>query len=347
MKTIRLRFANFWPGFDPNSFIKRYLRGFKDEFHFKVSDETPFLVFGPYGGADCYRPGIPQGKYVRIYWLGENYPLDMECCDWAFSYHLDEKIRNPRHFHALAAFTGIDDGELIKDKNWSAAAIAAKKTRFCNFIYANRVPFREEFCRLLSKYKKVDCPGPALNNMKSIDAPASNYLQREEEKIRFLKEYKFTIAFENSTSPGYTTEKLWQPMKVGSIPIYWGNPDVQKTFCAESFISVHSIVPAPFGLLKTEFVPKNVIPSPLSGPMSFSFRGKRKMNGWIRQWNMERWKRTDLQPIVDRIVELDQNPELYLAMLEQPWLPQNRIPDMGPYYHHWRKIFESGLNGCR
>lgn len=347
MQTIYLRFANFWPGFDPKTFIKRYLRGLNKEFKFEVSDETAFLVFGPYGGADCYRPGIPQGKYVRIFWLGENYPLDMQCCDWAFSYHLDEKIRDARHFHALSAFTGIDDGELVKDKNWEPGKIASRKTRFCNFIYANRVSFREEFCRLLSKYKQVDCPGYALNNMPSFDDPGSDYLKREQKKINFLESYKFTIAFENSTSPGYTTEKLWQPMKAGSIPIYWGNSDVQKAFNVKSFISVHSIVPAPSGLLKTEIIPKNRLQSPFSGLKSLSFRAKRKMNGWIRQWNMERWEKTDLQPIVDRIVELDQNQDLYLAMLQQPWLPQNRVPDMGPYYHHWRRIFELGLNGRR
>jgi len=347
LKTIPLRFANFWPGFDPKSFVERYLRGLRREFEFRVSDDTSFLIFGPYGGADCYRPGLPQGRFVKIYWLGENYPLDMGCCDWAFSYHLNEKVNDPRHCHALTAFTGIDDGALVKDEGWDVKAVAAQKTKFCNFIYANRVPFREEFCRLLSKYKKVDCPGKALNNMPSFDDPDDDYLKREEKKITFLKSYKFTIAFENSTSPGYTTEKLWQPMKAGSIPIYWGNPEVHKSFCTESFISVHSIVPSPLGLLKTEFVPKTRTQRPLTGPMSFPFRAKRKMNGWIRQWNMARWKKADLKPIVDRIVELDQKPELYEAILRKAWLPKNQLPDMEPYYHHWRKIFDLGLNGCR
>jgi hypothetical protein len=30
--------------------------------------------------------------------------------------------------------------------------------------------------------------------------------------------YKFVIAFENSNSPGYLTEKFWGPLVVGAIP---------------------------------------------------------------------------------------------------------------------------------
>ena len=37
-----------------------------------------------------------------------------------------------------------------------------------------------------------------------------------------------TIAFENSSFPGYTTEKIFEPMLEGSIPIYWGNPRVDE-----------------------------------------------------------------------------------------------------------------------
>ena len=51
-------------------------------------------------------------------------------------------------------------------------------------------------------------------------------VNRDPSKECVLWSYKFYIAFENSEQPGYMTEKLWQGLKVGSVPIYWGAPDV-------------------------------------------------------------------------------------------------------------------------
>ncbi|MCD7976212.1 MAG: glycosyltransferase family 10, partial [Tannerellaceae bacterium] len=55
-------------------------------------------------------------------------------------------------------------------------------------------------------------------------------------KFSFIQDYKFTIAFENSSVSGYTTEKLVDPMSVNSLPIYWGNPDVNLDFNINSIL---------------------------------------------------------------------------------------------------------------
>jgi hypothetical protein len=54
-----------------------------------------------------------------------------------------------------------------------------------------------------------------------------------------LRDYKFTIAFENESYPGYATEKIVEPMLVDSIPIYWGDPLVGRDFDTRSFLSAH------------------------------------------------------------------------------------------------------------
>ena len=82
-----------------------------------------------------------------------------------------------------------------------------------------------------------------MNNMQPIgnykkpgnSRKSENWLK---EKQKFLKDYKFTIAFENTSFSGYTTEKLVHPMLANSIPIYWGNPDVKRDFNKKSFINV-------------------------------------------------------------------------------------------------------------
>ena len=94
---------------------------------------------------------------------------------------------------------------------------------------------RIDFFHELSKYKKVDSGGKYLNNInRSID-----------NKMDFIKDYKFVISFENSSSPGYTTEKLIEPMYANAIPLYWGNPAVHKDFNVNSFINIQS--PADYG----------------------------------------------------------------------------------------------------
>jgi len=49
-----------------------------------------------------------------------------------------------------------------------------------------------------------------------------------QEKIDYLKPYKFTMAFENVSLSGWTTEKLTHPMLVNSIPIYFGDKKCKK-----------------------------------------------------------------------------------------------------------------------
>ena len=114
------------------------------------------------------------------------------------------------------------------------------KTKFCNFVYSNSYPFtktRRDFCQKLMKYKRVDCPGSSLNNMPHIIE--YNTPEGKIAKLDFIASYKFTIAFENASVPGYISEKIFHPLIVGSIPIYWGCPDIDQYINPHSFINCH------------------------------------------------------------------------------------------------------------
>ena len=45
-------------------------------------------------------------------------------------------------------------------------------------------------------------------------------------KLCILRHHRFVLAYENSEAEGYVTEKLFQALKSGSVPIYWGDPSV-------------------------------------------------------------------------------------------------------------------------
>lgn len=60
----------------------------------------------------------------------------------------------------------------------------------------------------------------------SLYSLKTDYLDKldSDEFLRFVGQYKFTLAFENAVCDDYITEKLWRPLIVGSIPIYYGSP---------------------------------------------------------------------------------------------------------------------------
>jgi glycoprotein 3-alpha-L-fucosyltransferase len=53
------------------------------------------------------------------------------------------------------------------------------------------------------------------------------YGQRSsEDKVSLISRYKFYLAFENSIEPDYVTEKFFQPLAVGTVPISIGAPNI-------------------------------------------------------------------------------------------------------------------------
>jgi hypothetical protein len=92
---------------------------------------------------------------------------------------------------------------------------------------------RIEFFKKLSSYKGVDSGGRFLNN---IEGPIPTGV---ENKMNWMRNYKFSITFENSSYPGYTTEKLMHALITDTIPIYWGNPLAGMDFNPKAFINCH------------------------------------------------------------------------------------------------------------
>jgi hypothetical protein len=151
---------------------------------------------------------------VRVNW---------DICDYVFD--SDYYENNPRHKH-YPIWSARDLQPLTLPKNLDEFK---KKKKFCCMLVSNPdAPERIEFFHKLSAYKKVDSAGRYLNNVGfSV-----------ENKKEFISDYQFVISFENSSFPGYTTEKLVEPMLVNSIPIYWGNPVVGNDFNTTSFVNI-------------------------------------------------------------------------------------------------------------
>ena len=79
---------------------------------------------------------------------------------------------------------------------------------------------RLEYVGELMRRVRVDSFGAVHRNRPEVIPPGY------QPRLDLYSRYKFTLAFENSFAPDYVTEKLYEPLVAGSVPVYRGSPDV-------------------------------------------------------------------------------------------------------------------------
>ena len=223
MKKLRLKFVDFWGDMNKpegNYFYEILSRKYDVEF----SDEPDIVFFSNYGNEYL------KYKCTRVFFSAENQKPDFIACDYAIGF---EYLEDPRYLrfplwalYYLGYIKWLNSPKL--DLPEAAGAIEQRwkaKKKFCCFIVSNsRCKKRNDFFITLNKVKTVDSAGRYLNNMGHVLEGGSA------EKLAFIREYKFVISFENEAYPGYTTEKVFEPLLADCIPIYWGNPSVETDF---------------------------------------------------------------------------------------------------------------------
>jgi hypothetical protein len=114
--------------------------------------------------------------------------------------------------------------------------------RFCNFLYSNGDghPLRDEIFKKLAAVGPVDSAGKHLRNVAPI-AVAAYQGDWDRAAVAWQSGYKFSISVENSSTPGYSTEKLVHALAAGTIPVYFGDPLICRVFNPERFIDVGAI----------------------------------------------------------------------------------------------------------
>lgn len=76
---------------------------------------------------------------------------------------------------------------------------------------------RDSIVDSLNSIDLVSCSGRFRHNDDTLVNDYGN------NKLEYLKRFQFNICPENSNAMGYVTEKLFQAISVGCIPIYWGS----------------------------------------------------------------------------------------------------------------------------
>jgi hypothetical protein len=333
LKKIKIKFQN---GITKEGACREIFSELLDYYDFEECDDPDFVLFGPYGN------DIPKaGNYTRIGYYCENIKPDLSICEWAFGMPREAEVNNYRY--KKIQWHDLDPQLLIKQDNYNAENIFDQKKNFCAFIYNNEVPYREEFFRQLSRYKKVDAPSQSMNNMpNNIDKVYKGTVW--ERKRQFLNSYKFTISFENYVYPGYQTEKLYDAMLANSIPIYCGDIYVNEIFNTSSFINTTDIIDLK-NSADVNFLEKYAQPDFKDSRPAYHHnvldRTKRKLKTIGRHAKMNlQFKKFDFKPVVDKIIELDQDGDKYIHTLKQPWLNNNVVPINTSLKNRWIEIFD-------
>jgi hypothetical protein len=80
---------------------------------------------------------------------------------------------------------------------------------------------RDAYLTEVMEHMPFDSYGRFLKN-KELPVPDRG----ADSKLQLLSRYKFTFGFENTIEDDYVTEKFFQPLLAGSVPVYLGAPNV-------------------------------------------------------------------------------------------------------------------------
>ena len=181
---------------------------------------------------------------ITIFVSGECIEPDFNLFDYAIVFdrnleYSDRVIRIP--FFAKFSKSIFEVENTIKTKN-EAKKELNRKNRFCNFIYSNGNAhyMRDTIFHEINKYKKVDSLGNHLRNVEKFDPEVIKIKDWRLQSIKYKEPYKFSIASENASYPGYISEKIMTSFQAHTIPIYFGDPEIAKEFNGKAFINYHN-----------------------------------------------------------------------------------------------------------
>lgn len=87
---------------------------------------------------------------------------------------------------------------------------------------------RDEYVSELMKHIRIDSYGHCLHNRDLPPHLRDPEKMKDPEFLHILAQYKFVIAIENAVCEDYITEKIWKALHIGSVPVYFGAPNVRE-----------------------------------------------------------------------------------------------------------------------
>jgi alpha(1,3/1,4) fucosyltransferase len=223
-KRYKIGFYNFWEQETPGIWLYEFLESRQLLQRAKNSGLSFFSVFGP-----RFKIHLDRGK-VNVFYTGENVQsgrarryIDnalLKSIDLSigFEYIEHEKyLRFPVWVMALFPAGSSEKDILGTCKKLTHPEFNSGK-KFASLIARHdSLGIREKMFTAISQINRVDSEGTFMNNNLDLKEVYND------DKILYLKNYMFNICPENSDTKGYVTEKIFDAIKAGCIPIYWGS----------------------------------------------------------------------------------------------------------------------------
>lgn len=138
---------------------------------------------------------------------------------------------------------------------------------------------RGAFLTELSRHIGVDCYGRHRPNRR-LDGPDLG----RRTKLETIGRYRFCLALENSIAPDYVTEKMFDALLAGVVPVYLGAPN------AAEFVPEHSFIDAASFATPAELAAylRQLIETPEAYEAYFAWRSKplpAQLAGWLGRFD--------------------------------------------------------------
>lgn len=301
-KTIKINFKNLWGGEGIESWKNTFFPFLNEYYDFVLSSDPDFIMF-----SNTYQKEMPDLKCnaQRVFFMGEVIDVDMSKCEWAFGYNY---IEDPRYFRMpyyvlRLLYTGTPFDRLIK-KDVDIDRIISEKTKFCNFLFSNTKDgkTRNDFFKRLSKYKRVDSVGETLNNMGYV-------------------------------LPGRAHRK------VGAHRVY---PEKTKFLSQYKFTIAYENDRGKRAKRSSGCTTEKIVEPMLVNSIPI-YRGNSRIGEEFNTKSFISYHDFNTEDdMVNRIVEIDNDCELYREMLKEPWLHGNNLSkylDIERLTERFREIF--------
>ncbi|OOG63060.1 hypothetical protein B0E45_29625 [Sinorhizobium sp. A49] len=202
--------------------VKRYLKGFtsRRSFYQKclkagLADNLAVILYEPKVVADFnYDKGIHKHFSVVFTW-------DQDLISAGRPY--SEFVFPQPDFKALKEFVPFEQRKLIC--NFSAN----KKSSHPEELYTARI-------RTI-KFFEANCLSEFDHYGRGWSQAYKSWRGAVDDKQSIMSGYRFNLCYENARcSRGYITEKIFDALRAGCVPVYWGAPDIEERIPPEAFV---------------------------------------------------------------------------------------------------------------
>jgi hypothetical protein len=191
-----------------------------DKRRFHEADAVVFHIPTLRGMPPRRKPGqlwVAWSMECEVNYPRLRHPTFMSKFDLTMTYRLDADV-----VAAYTAFYG-DTANFMRRLRIGPSSKSAENPATMFISSGVNRSGRLEYATELMRYLNIHSYGQVLNN-RPIPPPDRG----RPTKLEIIAGYKFNLAFENAIGQDYVTEKFFDPLVTGTVPVYMGAPNIES-----------------------------------------------------------------------------------------------------------------------